>query len=303
MHTGQNYDGYALTNMGYDYLVLKVFMKRKLVKQVGLKIGVGKESDIYVCTTYDEERPTVIIKFARLGRTCFRTVKDNRDYLRKGAGCHSWLYMSRLASLKEYAFMKVLYEKGFPTPVPIDSNRHGICMSLIEAYPMTQVSAFINPRDVYQKLIDLIIKLAEHGLVHGDFNEFNLMIDDEEKVTMIDFPQMLSTSHPNARYYFERDVGCVQTYFTKHYGLQFEGMPILDTDIDKKVDLDLEVKASGFAKEQFGEKDLDAVFDSVTQAQLGDLQTEEDQEDDEESEDEQEEADENPSQNQNEEIK
>jgi len=29
-------------------------------------------------------------------------------------------------------------------------------------------------------MIDLVIKLAEHGLIHGDFNEFNLMIDDEE---------------------------------------------------------------------------------------------------------------------------
>ena len=46
--------------------------------------------------------------------------------------------------------------------------------------------------------MDLIIKLAEYGLVHGDFNEFNLMVDDDEVVTMIDFPQMVSTSHPNA---------------------------------------------------------------------------------------------------------
>jgi len=137
MHTGQNYDGYALTNMGYDYLVLNVFLKRKIIKKVGLKIGMGKESDIYICETDDLERPTVILKFARLGRTSFRTVKANRDYIKKGHGCNSWLYLSRLASLKEFAFMKALYERGFPTPVPIDANRHGICMSLIDAYPMT----------------------------------------------------------------------------------------------------------------------------------------------------------------------
>jgi len=146
MHTGKNYDGYALTNMGYDYLALKVFQKRGVVKKVGLKIGVGKESDIYICSTDDEERPTVIIKFARLGRTCFRTVKDNRDYIRKGGGVNSWLYMSRIASLKEFAFMKALYERGFPTPVPIDSNRHGIVMSLVEAYPMTQVRVIPHPK-------------------------------------------------------------------------------------------------------------------------------------------------------------
>ena len=137
MHVGGVNDGYALTNMGYDYLVLKVFMKRGIIKKVGLKIGCGKESDIYICSTNDPERPSVCIKFARLGRTSFRTVKANRDYLKKNQGVHSWLYMSRLASLKEYAFMKALYEKGFPTPVPIDSNRHGICMSLVPAYPMT----------------------------------------------------------------------------------------------------------------------------------------------------------------------
>ena len=145
-HTGKGNDGYALTNMGYDYLVIKVFMKRGIINKVGLKIGMGKESDIYVCTTNDEERPTVIIKFARLGRTSFRTVKNNRDYLKKNQGAHSWLYMSRLASLKEFAFMKALYDRGFPTPVPIDCNRHGICMSLVQAYPMTQVNSMPHPR-------------------------------------------------------------------------------------------------------------------------------------------------------------
>ena len=136
-HTGKSYDGYALTFLGYDYLALNVFMKRGHVKKVGLKIGMGKESDIYICTTNDPERPTIVIKFARLGRTSFRTVKANRDYIKKGQLVNSWLYMSRIASLKEYAFMKALYDRDFPTPVPIDSNRHGICMSLIDAYPMT----------------------------------------------------------------------------------------------------------------------------------------------------------------------
>jgi RIO kinase 2 len=55
-----------------------------------------------------------------------------------------------------------------------------------------------NPAKVYENLLNIVIKLAEYGLVHGDFNEFNLMINDDEEVTIIDFPQMTSTSHPNA---------------------------------------------------------------------------------------------------------
>ena len=47
MHDNKQYDGYALTYMGYDYLAIKVFMKRGCIKSIGVKIGVGKESDIY----------------------------------------------------------------------------------------------------------------------------------------------------------------------------------------------------------------------------------------------------------------
>jgi len=82
--------------------------------------------------------------------------------------------------------------------------------------------------------------------VHGDFNEFNLMINDEEEITVIDFPQMTSTSHLNAQFYFERDVKCIQRFFSKRYGLAFEGAPVLETDVSRTVDLDKEVKASGF---------------------------------------------------------
>lgn len=49
--------------------------------------------------------------------------------------------------------------------------------------------------------MELIVKLANHGLIHGDFNEFNLILDKHDHITMIDFPQMVSTSHPNAEWY------------------------------------------------------------------------------------------------------
>lgn len=247
MHVNKQYDGYALTYGGYDYLALKAFMKRGHIKQVTIKIGVGKESDIYMCET--PEGDTVVVKFARLGRTSFRTVKENRDYL-KGRSHQSWLYLSRIASMKEFAFMKALYNKGFPTPVPIDSSRHAIVMSHIKAYPMSQIKELGHPQKVYAVLLEQIIKLAEYGLIHGDFNEFNLMIDDDEKVTIIDFPQMTSTAHPNAQFYFSRDVVCIQEFFSKRFGLHFEGVPVLAKDIEKTVDLDKEIRASGFANEE-----------------------------------------------------
>jgi RIO kinase 2 len=98
-------------------------------------------------------------------------------------------------------------------------------MSLVKAYPMVSVKGLSNPETVYHSLIEQIIRFAEHGLVHGDFNEFNLMIAEDESITVIDFPQMTSTTHINAQYYFERDVKCIQAFFTKRFGLAFEGVP------------------------------------------------------------------------------
>jgi len=60
------------------------------------------------------------------------------------------------------------------------------------------VKSIDDPGTVYNELMELIVKLANTGLIHGDFNEFNLVISDDGHVTLIDFPQMVSTSHENA---------------------------------------------------------------------------------------------------------
>lgn len=135
-------------------------------------------------------------------------------------------------------------------------------MSRVDAYPLTHVRQVINPKEVYLKLMNLIIRLAENGLIHGDFNEFNLMIDDEEKITLIDFPQMISIDHPDAQFFFDRDAECIQVYFDRKYDMQFEDKPTLETDVERKAEIDKEVKQSVFMKEALGDdkiEDLEAV--------------------------------------------
>ena len=127
-HERKDYDGYRLTYAGYDYLALKTMLQRGSIAGVGRQIGVGKESDIFLVT--NEEGETMALKLQRLGRTSFRTIKKKRDYL-NGRRSASWLYMSRLGALREFAFMQALHAAGFPTPTPIDSNRHAVLMSLV----------------------------------------------------------------------------------------------------------------------------------------------------------------------------
>uniref|UniRef100_A0A4X1TM23 Serine/threonine-protein kinase RIO2 n=1 Tax=Sus scrofa TaxID=9823 RepID=A0A4X1TM23_PIG len=189
--------GYRLTNAGYDYLALKTLSSRQVVESVGNQMGVGKESDIYIVA--NEEGQQFALKLHRLGRTSFRNLKNKRDY-HKHRHNMSWLYLSRLSAMKEFAYMKALYERKFPVPKPIDYNRHAVVMELINGYPLCQIHHVEDPSSVYDEAMELIVKLANHGLIHGDFNEFNLILDKDDHITMIDFPQMVSTSHPNAEW-------------------------------------------------------------------------------------------------------
>lgn len=290
---------------GYDILTLHNLKSRKIIAAIGDRIGTGKESDIYLAVRPNGDQ--VVLKFHRLGRTSFRNVKKTRDYfvyhqrgrnvgVQKMNQGNSWLFLSRKSALKEFAFMKALYGVGYPTPEPIAHNRHIVVMTLIRGVPLYQVVrtklSAEQASSIFHQASDLALRLAKHGLVHCDLNEFNLIVDvsgiqqqtlsqehdhyvrhsgmsvaaetnpgmlsargpwepehlqrfqpdhqsdDGENepapqpleflengepkpvVTLIDFPQMVSTRHPNARQLYERDTACLLKFFT--HKLQFQ---------------------------------------------------------------------------------
>lgn len=87
------------------------------------------------------------------------------------------------------------------------------------------VKNIVNVGKAYDDLMSIIVRLASYGLIHCDFNEFNLMISDEGKITMIDFPQMVSISHLNAEFYFDRDVQCIRDFFKRRFDFDSDAFP------------------------------------------------------------------------------
>ncbi|EON60882.1 Atypical/RIO/RIO2 protein kinase [Coniosporium apollinis CBS 100218] len=302
------YDGYRLTYGGLDYLALNTHRKSSAIYSVGNQIGVGKESDIYVVASNSGVQR--VLKIHRLGRISFRTVKANRDYLRNRSS-GSWMYMSRLAALKEYAFMKALKDNNFPVPEPVAQSRHTVVMSLIDAFPLRQISEVPDPAGLHAELLAMIMRLAKYGLIHGDFNEFNILIKEETATEaetnpsatrqadavatdpsgepsanadapsttdaphsqinlvpiLIDFPQMVSIDHPNAAYYFDRDVACVKRFFERRFHFTsdepgpFFSDAIKDVGKDGARRLDVEVEASGFSRKMA--KELESYMKEV----------------------------------------
>ena len=242
-HEAKIYDGYRLTYLGYDFLCLKAMSMRGHVVSVGARIGVGKESDIYACAGPNDE--SLVLKLARLGRISFRSIKNKRDYLLKRKSA-SWLYMSRLAAFREFSYMEILYKNGLPIPRPYDWSRHGVLMERVDGMNLSAFSEAEDPEHLYNQLMDIILLFGSFGLIHCDFNEFNLMIQPETgKVTVIDFPQMVSVSHENAQWYFERDVECIVTFFKRRFHFESEKRALWSDVKPGAVRLDVLVKASG----------------------------------------------------------
>lgn len=354
------YDGYRLTNAGYDILALHNLKSRGFISSLGDRIGTGKESDVYVGATAEGKQ--VVLKFHRLGRTSFRDVKNKRDYFmvnatpkhKRGGNAfreqpNSWLFLSRISALKEYAFMKSLHQVQYPTPTPIGHNRHIVVMGLVRGVPLYQIHANrVSPaqaESIFQQSMDLATRLAKHGLVHCDLNEFNLMVDmsgiqnstadhsdvgehyvrhsgmsvrtkgalsahgplgthhmdgtgefvteeppqpleflengePKPTVTLIDFPQMVSTRHPNAQELYERDMACLKRFFTKklkctpEYGwddLIPQWQDNVQDDISlasrAQIRLDEELKASGFSSED-SSRDMELYYYERNQSDL-----------------------------------
>jgi RIO kinase 2 len=182
------------------------------------------------------------------------------------------MYLSRLAAHKEYSFMVVLHREGFPVPRPIAWSRHTVVMEFIDSFPLRGIESIPNPGKLYAELMDMIVQLARRGLIHGDFNEFNILIKEKttgDKVELlpilIDFPQTVSTNHSNAQWYFDRDVECIRRYFERKFKYTSdEPGPFFKDALkgaDPKKRLDIEVEASGFSRKMG--KDLERFIEST----------------------------------------
>jgi RIO kinase 2 len=130
--------------------------------------------------------------------------------------------------------------------------------------------------------MQLIVRLASQGLIHGDYNEFNILVYEDGRPILIDFPQMISIDHPNAREYFERDVECIKTFFLRKYRFEADEAPQWE-DVKRTGKLDHEVKASGYGGKLSKEMEsFHREVSAVTNNRPGADDRNDDEEDDEE---------------------
>jgi RIO kinase 2 len=213
------YTGYNLTTAGYDTLAINTLVQADVIEAFGKPLGVGKESDVYDALTPDERR--VALKFHRLGRTSFKKTKRKRNYTIKYSYTPDWHHQSRIAAKKEYTALKLLYPKGVAVPEPIRQNRHVLVMGMIEGAELYHYPELADAQAVYNEvLVNVKVAYRDVHIIHGDLSPFNIILQPNQHILIIDWPQNVSTKHPNAKELLERDLRNVLTFFQRKYGLK-----------------------------------------------------------------------------------
>ncbi len=87
-------------------------------------------------------------------------MKEKRDYLKKASQSCSWLYLSRLAATKEFAFLRALHACDFPVPRPIDHCRHVVVMQFVEGETLCNVDHVDDVDALFNSLMEIIVRLA-----------------------------------------------------------------------------------------------------------------------------------------------
>jgi RIO kinase 2 len=215
----EDYKGYILNYNSYDLLALNALVKGNIIDALGMSLGVGKEADVFDALRPDGGR--VAVKFHRLGRVSFRDTRRKREFLANRRHV-SWLYQSRLAAEREYLALQKAFRAGVKVPEPISQNRHLVVMERIEGRQLGQVINLEDPQVFLDEILENVKKSYKAGLIHSDLSEFNVLLNDEGKLYIIDWPQYVDKNSSNAEEYLRRDIANVLMFFKRRHKINLD---------------------------------------------------------------------------------
>jgi RIO kinase 2 len=205
------YDGYALVFGGYDTLALATLTQKGTISALGTLLGEGKESIVMEALGLGP----VAVKFHRVGGRSFASARVNREYMDEGH-C-PWLIASRRSAEREYLALKALHP-AVSVPLPVAQNRHAVVMSLINGAILNR-SPLASPEATLDEILGHVRTAYQAGFIHADLSEYNILIE-EGKAVIIDWPQWMETSHPNAEAIVGRDIDNILAFFRRKFKIR-----------------------------------------------------------------------------------
>ena len=93
-------------------------------------------------------------------------------------------------------------------------------MGYIDGYNLVDVNTLDDPVGFLEDILLNTRKAYGAGIIHGDLSSFNIVVQKNGEVLLIDWPQAMTTDHPNAEAFLERDVTNVLRYFERKFQVE-----------------------------------------------------------------------------------
>lgn len=213
--------GYIMNTAGLDLLALHTFVERGLISAMGSSVGMGKESDVF--DVINDSGQNSVIKFYRIGRTSFRSTRKTRNYV-NASSQHQWLAINIGAAQREAEGLTRAEKAGVSVPEFIARDRHAVLMSKIDGLMLyhcrrTEVE---DPAGLLRQILqNLRLAYTKGKMVNGDVSEYNILFDGEMP-WIIDWPQYISSTHPNASELLLRDIEKSVAFFRKKFKVELD---------------------------------------------------------------------------------
>lgn len=213
----KNKGGFTLLMMGLDTVALKMLVDKDIIIAMGKPIGIGKESDVFEAITSREQ--VRALKFFRIGRISFREVRRRRTFIGK-EDIHQWLLVNMDAAKKEYNALNRLRHSGIRIPVLYYRAMHCVVMNRIDGLRLVNIHELEDPKITLQNILHDIGTAYKYNMINSDLSEYNVLLDSKNNIWIIDWPQVVSRSHPNAADLIKRDVYNIVNFFNRRFDLR-----------------------------------------------------------------------------------
>ena len=211
--------GFKLLTAGLDVFALKLLVESGIIIGIGNSLGIGKESDVVEAISEIHQRRAV--KFFRIGRISFTDTKRKRS-LEKNKNVNNWLLINIEAAKREYDFLIKLKSTKMNIATPYFRSMHSIVMDRINGLRLIEIRNLHNPKEIFYKVFEQIRLAYNENIINGDLSEYNILLDENNDILIIDWPQAVTLDHPNAEFLIRRDLHNVIRYFKRKFDLSID---------------------------------------------------------------------------------
>jgi len=211
--------GFKLLTAGLDVYALKLLVDSGIILGIGNSLGIGKESDVVEAISEIQQQRAV--KFFRIGRISFTDTKRKRS-LEKNKNVNNWLLINIEAAKREYDFLVKLKSTKMNIATPYFRSMHSIVMDRINGLRLIEIRNLPNPIEIFDKVFEQIRISYNEKIINGDLSEYNILLDENNDIWIIDWPQAVTLEHPNAEFLIRRDLHNIIRYFRRKYDLTID---------------------------------------------------------------------------------